>query len=185
MYSNIFYCTKKRLLLTSIYCLFSPPHSLGMNCFHLLYLCISSTTLLPPSPHHPHPGSSNSDWSRSNFCCQIQWALFGPYSVWQTWHQWLLPPSRNIFCPEFLTPSLSFPPAPQFPQPVSLLQTIPKMVLKILSCLVLSFLTLHPLCSIPTTVLILVTIHLTIAPTTTSPAQISIWRSRSMYANAL
>lgn len=101
---------KNKPLLTSICCLLSPPHSSPwINYLHLLFLFFFHHS--PPSCLHPPthlPGGSNSDWPRSNFRCHSQWAVFGLYCIWQTWHQWPPPPSRNTLCPWFLRKSLVF-----------------------------------------------------------------------------
>ena len=119
------------------------PSSLLLTHLRERIVCICCLLIFPlPPSSHPHLDSSNSDWRQSNFCCQIQWALFGPYCIWQIWHQWLLPPSRNTFWSWF---SFCFLTAPQFPWQVLLLLPIPEMASKVLSCLVLPS---HPTSSV-------------------------------------
>lgn len=97
---------KKRHLLISIYRLLSPPHSSWMNRLHLL--CLYFLRHSPPTSATPPPPQEQQLWLahvkllRSDLGGSF-WSLF----IWQTWHQRLLSPSGNTFCPQFLRPSLS------------------------------------------------------------------------------
>lgn len=133
----------------------------------IVYICCLLIFLLPFSSHS-QLGSSNSDWSRSNVHCQNQWVI-GSYGIWQTWHQWLLPPTKNsvlsswhplwsFLLLNFLSKYLSDRPFLEWSPRFSLVLPSP-FLLCILSAL------FHPLCSLQFIWRCLLT--------TDSPAQVS------------